>query len=127
MDALAEKLDARLREWRPDAAAGVRERVTEVIRLADADLLDIAKSRAVEQQVLDYWMSPAPGELWLADLGLAAKKRPVVVVSRRDPDPPRALILYVPLTTQNLLSSYEIPSPPFPFLDRESQRAAKSI
>jgi mRNA interferase MazF len=42
-----------------------------------------------------------PGEVWLADLGFAAKTRPVVIVSRYDPDPPRALILYVPLTTQN--------------------------
>jgi mRNA interferase MazF len=29
-------------------------------------------------------MNPHPGEVWLADLGLAAKTRPVVVVSRRD-------------------------------------------
>jgi mRNA interferase MazF len=44
-------------------------------------------------------MNPQPGEVWLADLGLAAKTRPVVIVSRDDPDPPRALVLYVPLTT----------------------------
>jgi mRNA-degrading endonuclease toxin of MazEF toxin-antitoxin module len=42
---------------------------------------------------------PPPGEIWLADLGLAAKTRSVVIVSRQDPDPPRALVLYVPLTT----------------------------
>ncbi len=36
-------------------------------------------------------MSPQPGEVWLADLGLAAKTRPVVVVSRLDPDAPRHL------------------------------------
>ena len=30
-------------------------------------------------------MSPHPGEVWLADLGLAAKTRPVVIVSRHDP------------------------------------------
>ena len=41
------------------------------------------------------------GDVWLADLGLAAKVRPVVIVSRDDPDPPRALVIYVPLTTQN--------------------------
>ena len=46
-------------------------------------------------------MPPHPGEVWLADLGLAAKTRPVVIVSRDDPDPPCALILYVPLTTQH--------------------------
>ncbi len=55
--------------------------------------------------------SPKPGEVWLADLGLAAKTRPVIVVSRFDPDAPRALVLYVPLTTQNRMSRYEV-SPP---------------
>lgn len=53
MDALAEKLDARLREWRPETAAEVRQRIAEVIELADAELLDLARSRAVEQEVLD--------------------------------------------------------------------------
>jgi mRNA interferase MazF len=65
-------------------------------------------------------MNPQPGEVWLADLGLAAKTRPVVIVSRQDPNPPRALVLYVPLTTQNRLSPYEVPLPRFPFLDRDS-------
>ena len=65
-------------------------------------------------------MSPQPGEIWLADLGLAAKTRPVVIVSRQDPDPPRALVLYVPLTTRRRDSPYEVPLPRLPFLDRES-------
>ena len=61
-------------------------------------------------------MDPRPGEVWLADLGLTAKTRPVVVVSRYDPDPPRALILYVPLTTQTRQSAYEVKLPPLDFL-----------
>lgn len=65
-------------------------------------------------------MNPQPGEIWLADLGLAAKTRPVVIVSRQDPDPPRSLVLYVPLTTQRKDSPYEVPLPRLPFLDRES-------
>lgn len=65
-------------------------------------------------------MNPQPGEVWLADLGLAAKVRPVIIVSRQDPDPPRALVLYVPLTTQRRSSPYEVPLPLLPFLDRES-------
>jgi mRNA-degrading endonuclease toxin of MazEF toxin-antitoxin module len=65
-------------------------------------------------------MSPRPGEVWLADLGLAAKTRLVVVVSRYDPDPPRALVLFVPLTTRNRHSSYEIALPRLSFLDRDS-------
>jgi hypothetical protein len=53
VDALAEKLDARLREWQPETAAAARARITEVIELADHDILDIARSRAAEQEVLD--------------------------------------------------------------------------
>ena len=65
-------------------------------------------------------MNLQPGEVWLADLGLAAKTRPVVIVSRDDPDPPRALVLYVPLTTQNRQSPYEVVLPKRSFLDRAS-------
>ena len=65
-------------------------------------------------------MNPQPGEIWLADLGLAAKTRPVVIVSRQDPHPPRALVLYVPLTTQRRDSPYEVPLPRLPLLDRDS-------
>ena len=65
-------------------------------------------------------MNPKPGEIWLADLGLAARTRPVVVVSSFDPDPPRALILYIPLTTQNRQSRYEVVIPKLPFLDHSS-------
>ena len=65
-------------------------------------------------------MNPQPGEIWLADLGLAAKTRPVIIVSRQDPDPARALVLYVPLTTQRRNSPYEVLLPRLSFLDRES-------
>lgn len=65
-------------------------------------------------------MSPRPGDVWLADLGLAAKTRPVVIVSRHDPDAPRALVLYVPLTTQNRSSRYEVPLPRLPLLHQDS-------
>lgn len=65
-------------------------------------------------------MNPQPGEVWLADLGLAAKTRPVVIVSRYDPNPPRDLVLYVPLTTQDRQSLYEVPLPKLGFLDRDS-------
>jgi mRNA interferase MazF len=50
----------------------------------------------------------------------AAKTRPVVIVSRHDPDAPRALAIYVPLTTQNRGSSYEVVLPPLPFLRETS-------
>jgi len=53
-------------------------------------------------------MKTRPGEIWLADLGLAAKTRPVVILSRIDENPPRQLVVYVPLTTQNRGSAYEV-------------------
>jgi hypothetical protein len=56
VDALAEKLDARLREWKPETAAEARERIAEVIEFADH--LDIARSRAVEQEVMDLLAEP---------------------------------------------------------------------
>ncbi len=58
MDALAEKLDARLRDWKPETAAEARERIAEVIELADHDILDIARSRDAEQDVLDLLDEP---------------------------------------------------------------------
>ena len=61
MDALAERLDARLREWTPETAAQVRERVAEVIDLADHDVLDLVRSRSAEQEVLDLLDEPAAG------------------------------------------------------------------
>ena len=61
LDALVEKLDARLREWKPETAAQVRERVAEVIELADHDILDLLRSRASEQEVLDLLDEPTAG------------------------------------------------------------------
>jgi hypothetical protein len=58
VDALAEKLDARLREWKPETAAEARQRIGEVIELADNDILDIARSRTAEQEVLDLLDEP---------------------------------------------------------------------
>ena len=72
-------------------------------------------------------MSPHPGEIWLADLGLAAKTRPVVIVSRYDPDAPRALVLYVPLTSQNRASRYEVELPRLQFLKSESVANVQGI
>jgi len=58
MDTLAEKLDARLRQWKPETAAEARERIKEVIELADHDVLDVARSRGAEQEVLDLLDEP---------------------------------------------------------------------
>ncbi|HTC32854.1 MAG TPA: hypothetical protein VK724_05760 [Bryobacteraceae bacterium] len=61
MDALAEKLDTKLREWKPETAAQVRQRVEEVIDLADHDVLDLMRSRTAEQEVLDLLDEPTTG------------------------------------------------------------------
>jgi len=58
MDVLAERLDEKLREWKPNTAAQVRQRVTEIIDLADHDALDIMQSRSVEQEVLNLLDEP---------------------------------------------------------------------
>ncbi len=58
MDILAEKLDKKLREWKPNTVAQVRQRIMEIIDLADHDALDIIQSRSVEQEVLNLLDEP---------------------------------------------------------------------
>jgi hypothetical protein len=53
MDALAEQLDAKLRSWQPEIANQVRQRVAEILEMADQDAVDVLRSREVEQEVLD--------------------------------------------------------------------------
>ena len=59
MDALVERLDAKLREWKPETAAHVRESIAEIIALADQEALDLLRSRVREQEVLDMLDEPA--------------------------------------------------------------------
>ena len=59
MDAVAEKLDAKLSEWNLQISQEVRALVSEVIDAADNDVLDLMRSRAVEQEVLDNLDEPA--------------------------------------------------------------------
>jgi mRNA interferase MazF len=65
-------------------------------------------------------MTPKAGEVYMVDLGMVAKVRPMVVVSRDDPSPPRALVLCVPFTTQNRGSAYEVAIGKLRFLREES-------
>jgi hypothetical protein len=60
MEALLETLNAKLCEWKPETAAQVRERVTEIIGLADQDCLDLLRSREREQDVLDILDESSP-------------------------------------------------------------------
>lgn len=59
MDVLVERLDKKLREWQPEVAEQVRQRIAEIMDLADQDVLDVMRSRAVEQEVLDLLDEPA--------------------------------------------------------------------
>lgn len=72
-------------------------------------------------------MSPIRGEVWKADLGITAKNRSVIIVSRVDPDPPRALIIYVPVTSKNRGSKYEVALPKLSFLTEESWANAQGV
>jgi mRNA interferase MazF len=53
-------------------------------------------------------MSPKPGEVYLVDFGMVGKVRPAVIVSREDPDSPRAICAFVPITSQGRGSRYEV-------------------
>ncbi len=59
MDALTEMLEMKLRTWKPETAAQVRARITEVIGLADIDALEMMRSRAREQEMLDLLDEPS--------------------------------------------------------------------
>jgi len=48
------------------------------------------------------------------------KARPVLIVSREDEDPPRALVIHVPMATQNRGSRYEVDPGKLPFLREAS-------
>jgi hypothetical protein len=59
VDAVAEKLDTKPTKWRPEISQKVRALVSQVIDAADNDALDLMRSRAVEQEVLDQLDEPA--------------------------------------------------------------------
>lgn len=65
-------------------------------------------------------MTTKPGEIYRVDLGMGGKVRMMLVVSREDPEAPRALSLCVPITTSNRGSDYEVDLPPRPFFRTQS-------
>ena len=58
MDSLARALDQKLHQWRPPVSNEVRLRVLEIMDRADDDSLDVARSRATEQEVLGILDAP---------------------------------------------------------------------
>ena len=53
MTAIAQKLDKKLHEWKAEKSQEVEKLVSEIIEMADDDMLDISRSRKVEQEILD--------------------------------------------------------------------------
>jgi mRNA interferase MazF len=51
---------------------------------------------------------PQRGEVWLVDLGMAAKVRPALVISVPAADEDRALVTLVPHTTSPRQSQFEV-------------------
>ena len=52
---------------------------------------------------------PKPGEVWFADLGMAAKSRPVLILAYPDEDDARSLVVVAPLTSQMYGMRGEVP------------------
>jgi mRNA interferase MazF len=72
-------------------------------------------------------MIPKLGDVFIVDLGFEGKVRPVVVISREDPDAPRALSVVVPLTSQFRDSRYEVKMPRVPWLNLQSFANVQAI
>ncbi len=53
MDALMERLEIKLQEWKPEISDRVRQYISEIIDLADRDVLNSLPSSTVEKDVLD--------------------------------------------------------------------------
>jgi len=53
MDTVAVTLNEKLTQWSPILAEQVRRQILEIMEMADQDVLDILRSRNVEQDVLD--------------------------------------------------------------------------
>ena len=72
-------------------------------------------------------MTPKTGDVFVVDLGYEGKVRPVVVMSREDPEAPRAMALCVPLTSQSRGSRYEVIIPRVPWLKLQSYANVQAI
>jgi mRNA interferase MazF len=72
-------------------------------------------------------MIPRHGEVWLVDMGMAAKTRPAVVLMADSLNAPRSLIICIPITTQNRGSELEYPVGHLPFLDSESVANVQAV
>jgi mRNA interferase MazF len=67
------------------------------------------------------------GEVWLVDMGLAAKTRPAIVLIADHLEVPRSLIIYIPITRQNRGTALEVSLGHLTFLDPESVANVQGI
>ena len=72
-------------------------------------------------------MDPRHGEVWLVDMGMAAKTRPGIVLIADNLNAPRSLLIHIPITRQNRGSQLEVPLGHLPFLDPESVANVQAI
>lgn len=72
-------------------------------------------------------VNPRHGEVWLADMGLAGKVRPVVVLLNEEVDVERTLIVHVPITTQSRGGPLEVGVGHLAFWERASVANVQAI
>lgn len=72
-------------------------------------------------------MNPKLGEVWLVDMGMVGKIRPAVVVLDHQLPVERAIIVHVPVTSQNRGSQLEVSLGHLPFLSPESVANVQGI
>ena len=63
---------------------------------------------------------PKVGEVWFADLGIAAKSRPVLVLASPNEEDARVLVVVAPLTSQLRSMAGEVPLGPIRWLPKLS-------
>lgn len=61
------------------------------------------------------------------DLGYEGKVRPISIRSREDPQAPRALSLFVPLTKESRGTRYEVAMPRVPWLKLQSYANVQAL
>lgn len=72
-------------------------------------------------------MNPRHGEVWLVDMGMAAKTRPAAVLIADNLNAPRSLIIYIPITRENRGSELEVALGHLRFLDPASVANVQGI
>ncbi len=58
MPSVPHRLASKLEEWAPDVSHEVESLVADIIELTDLKVLDLSRSRRVEQEVLDLLDEP---------------------------------------------------------------------